>query len=195
MEQEAYFTWSALFSEALYQRELVRSLSQRSDELAISYQREREMAAAVRASEQRYALAARAANDGLWDWDLATGTIYLSPRLQEMLGVDQADIDSGPDQWLKHVHPEDRAGLLATISGLETGETTSMTYELRAQVGDGPLLVGALPGPRRPWPGGAGDTHRWFHDRHDRTTVTGGAVTPTGPLRQPDRVAQPGAVP
>ena len=140
LEQEAYFTWSALFSQALYQRELVRSLSQRSDELAISYQREREMAAAVRASERRYALAARAANDGLWDWDLTTGTAYLSPRFQEMLGVDQADIDSGPDQWLKHVHPDDRAGLLAAISGLETGETTFVTYELRTQVGDGPLL-------------------------------------------------------
>jgi diguanylate cyclase (GGDEF)-like protein len=140
LEQEAYFTWSALFSEALYQRQLLRSLSARSDELAISYQREREMAAAVRASEQRYALAARAANDGLWDWDLTTGTVYLSPRLQEMLGVDQTDIESGPDQWLKHVHPDDRAGLLAAISGLKTGETTSMTYELRAQVGDGPLL-------------------------------------------------------
>jgi diguanylate cyclase (GGDEF)-like protein len=155
LEQEAYFTWSALFSEALYQRQLVRSLSQRSEELAISYQREREMAAAVRASEQRYALAARAANDGLWDWDLATGTIYLSPRLKEMLGVDQADIDSGPDQWLKHVHPDDRAGLLAAISGLETGETSSLTYELRAQVGDGPPLwalcrVLAVPGQGAP---------------------------------------------
>jgi diguanylate cyclase (GGDEF)-like protein len=140
LQQEAYFTWSALFSEALYQRQLLRSLSQRSDELTISYQREREMAAAVRASEQRYALAARAANDGLWDWDLTTGTVYLSPRLQEMLGVDQTDIDSGPDQWLKHVQPDDRAGMLAAISGLQTGETTSMTYELRAQVGDGPPL-------------------------------------------------------
>ncbi len=155
LQQEAYFTWSALFSEALYQRQLVRSLSQRSDELAISYQREREMAGAVRASEQRYALAARAANDGLWDWDLTTGRAYYSPRLQEMLGVDQADIDSGPDQWLKHVYPEDRAGLLASISGLETGEITFITYELRAQVGDAPLLwalcrILAVPGKGAP---------------------------------------------
>jgi diguanylate cyclase (GGDEF)-like protein len=72
-----------------------------------------------------------------------------------MLGVDQADIDSGPDQWLKHVHPDDRSGLLAAISGLETGETTSMTYELRAQVGDGPLLwalcrILAVPGQGAP---------------------------------------------
>jgi diguanylate cyclase (GGDEF)-like protein len=140
LEQETYFTWSALFSEALYQRQLLRSLSQRSEELAISYQREREMALAVRASEQRYALAARAANDGLWDWDLTRGTVYLSPRLQEMLGIGETEIDNDADQWLKNVHADDRASLLAEISRLRTGESTSMTYEVRARAGDGPSL-------------------------------------------------------
>ena len=155
LEQEAYFTWSALFSEALYQRELLRSLSQRSEELAISYQREKEMAAAVRESEQRYALAAQAANDGLWDWDLATGTIYLSSRLQEMLGVQGCDGDDNPDRWLERVHPEDRPGLLAKISELRTGESASMTHEHRAQASDGRYLWVlcrglAVPGPGAP---------------------------------------------
>jgi diguanylate cyclase (GGDEF)-like protein len=140
LAQEAYFTWSALFSEALYQRELLSSLSERSEELAISSKREREMAGAVRESEQRYALAALAANDGLWDWDLTTGTIYLSRRLQEMLGIQEADADYDPAVWLDRVYAEDSAGLRAAISALKTGQSTSMTYEHRVQARDGRYL-------------------------------------------------------
>src|SRR5262249_27593614 len=38
-------------------------------------------------SEERYALAARGANDGLWDWDVAAQHAYFSPRLHEIFGV------------------------------------------------------------------------------------------------------------
>lgn len=40
----------------------------------------------LRESEERYALAARGANDGLWDWDLVHNTFYTSARWQQMLG-------------------------------------------------------------------------------------------------------------
>jgi diguanylate cyclase (GGDEF)-like protein/PAS domain S-box-containing protein len=58
-------------------------------------------------SEERYALAVRGANDGLWDWNLLTNDAYWSPRWKAMLGYDEQEIGVSPDEWFKRVHHED----------------------------------------------------------------------------------------
>ena len=63
----------------------------------------------LRESEERYALAMRGANDGLWDWNLTTNEVYWSPRWKAMLGYDDAAIGVSPDEWLTRVHHEDAA--------------------------------------------------------------------------------------
>jgi len=70
----------------------------------------------VRESEERYALAARGANDGLWDWDLQTERIYLSPRWKAMLGYEEEEIGDSPEEWLSRVHVEDRARLQGELT-------------------------------------------------------------------------------
>lgn len=65
--------------------------------------------AALKVSEERYTLAARGANDGLWDWNLLTQTIFFSARWKAMLGYADADIGNTPAEWLDRIHPDDRA--------------------------------------------------------------------------------------
>ncbi|MDJ0678736.1 MAG: EAL domain-containing protein [Xenococcaceae cyanobacterium MO_167.B52] len=61
---------------------------------------------ALKESEERYALASRATNDGLWDWNLRTGQIYFSPRWKFLLGYEEHSLTNSPDEWFKRVHPE-----------------------------------------------------------------------------------------
>ncbi len=61
---------------------------------------------ALRESESRYALASRAANDGLWDWNLLSNQIYFSPRWKSLLGYEEQALGNTPDEWFKRVHPD-----------------------------------------------------------------------------------------
>ncbi|MCP5159140.1 MAG: EAL domain-containing protein [Gammaproteobacteria bacterium] len=63
---------------------------------------------ALRESEERYSLAMRGANDGLWDWDLQRQQLYLAPRFKEMLGYTENDLSNDPIEWLSRIHPADR---------------------------------------------------------------------------------------
>jgi diguanylate cyclase (GGDEF)-like protein/PAS domain S-box-containing protein len=71
--------------------------------------------AALRESEARYALAARGANDGLWDWDVERGTIYFSPRWKEILGFTTGEIGNAPEEWTRRMHPEDAPRVQADL--------------------------------------------------------------------------------
>jgi diguanylate cyclase (GGDEF)-like protein/PAS domain S-box-containing protein len=59
-------------------------------------------------SEERYSLATRGANDGLWDWDLKKQEIYFSSRWKSMLGYSESQIGHSPDEWFKRLHPADK---------------------------------------------------------------------------------------
>ncbi len=92
---------------------------------------------ALRESEERYALAVRGANDGLWDWSLKTGRVYYSPRWKSMLGYDEADIGSSPEDWFSRVHPQDLGRLKIEISLHLEGYNRHFQHEYRIRHKDG----------------------------------------------------------
>jgi len=65
--------------------------------------------AARRETDVRYELVLEAIEDGVWDWDLRTQAIFLSPRWKALLGYSSFHEPSGADAALfGGVHPEDR---------------------------------------------------------------------------------------
>lgn len=71
---------------------------------------------ALQQSEERYALAAMATNDGLWDWNIVSNTIYFSPRWKSLLGYEADDnFENTPEQWFNRIHPDYVEGVTQEI--------------------------------------------------------------------------------
>jgi diguanylate cyclase (GGDEF)-like protein/PAS domain S-box-containing protein len=112
--------------ERLRQVELERQVAERT---ALAEQR----AADLARSEERYALAARGANDGLWDWDLETNTIFFSPRWKAMLGYDEGEIGDSPAEWMDRLHPDDQELFKVRLSAHFRHILSYFEYEYRIQ--------------------------------------------------------------
>ncbi len=92
---------------------------------------------ALRESDERYALAVRGSKDGLWDWDLRQNRLYFSPRWKAMLGYNDSEIRSHPDEWFRRVHPEDLVNLQLGINNHISGNTPYLEAEYRILHKDG----------------------------------------------------------
>ncbi len=87
--------------------------------------------AVLRESEDRYAAAARGANDGLWDWNIKTNQIYYSPRWQAMIGHEHIPLNTHIEEWFSRIHPDDRGQVEHALSLHLLGETPHFESEFR----------------------------------------------------------------
>jgi two-component system sensor histidine kinase/response regulator len=101
--------------------------------------------AALRASDERYQLAAQATNDMMWDWNLTSGEILLSRSRQQIFGAAIGDSDemfSRPVQWcFDFIHPEDVDRVLATMYDAHAGDANTWSVEYRTRRDDGSYLT------------------------------------------------------
>jgi diguanylate cyclase (GGDEF)-like protein/PAS domain S-box-containing protein len=93
--------------------------------------------AALKESEERYALAALGANDGLWDWNVTTGAVHYSARWATILGCEPAEIGATLEEWLSRVHPEDLVRVRTELTRHVEGRSPHFESEHRLRHKDG----------------------------------------------------------
>lgn len=93
--------------------------------------------AALQESEYRWKFALEGAGDGLWDWNVAEGTVFFSRRWKEMLGFAEDEIGNSLDEWEKRIHPDDKVETLATVQAYLDGKTSAYRSEHRVSCKDG----------------------------------------------------------
>jgi PAS domain S-box-containing protein len=89
-------------------------------------------------SEERYALAMEGANEGHWDWDLATDRIYLSSTMAMLEGQGKDHVTTTRTAWLKRIeiHPDDAPRLETALREHFQGRTPGFECEYRVRDGN-----------------------------------------------------------
>jgi PAS domain S-box-containing protein len=92
---------------------------------------------ALRESEQRWQLALRGNNDGIWDWNLRTNEVFFSTRWKEMLGYFECEIDNKLEEWMDRIHPDDGSWVKRVIQDHFAKKSPFYISEYRIQCKDG----------------------------------------------------------
>lgn len=91
----------------------------------------------LKESEDRWQLALLGSNDGIWDWNIKTNSVFFSQRWKTMLGYEDQEIANNFDELSKRVHPDDLAHFQQAINDHLQQKTHSYNIEYRIQCQDG----------------------------------------------------------
>ena len=127
-------TWHGLRETLLVLDRIVRDNRERLETEVRGRERAEET---LRESEERYALAVRGADDGMWEWNLRTGSVYYSPRWKSLLGYAEHELGSRIEEWRSRVHPLDADRVERALEAHLEGETARLDVEHRLRHSDG----------------------------------------------------------
>jgi PAS domain S-box-containing protein len=88
----------------------------------------------LRESEERYSLVTDAVAEGIYDWNVADNTLYVSERVMEILGL-EGHLTS--ENWYAHVHPDDAEIYRYALRECFRGKTAKVACEYRIKARDG----------------------------------------------------------
>jgi len=90
---------------------------------------------ALRVSEERYALAARGASDGLWDWDVPAKQVHFSERWWALMGLEPRP-DAGMEAFTEPLDANARAAFQGALQDHLEGRSQQLHYTLQFRQGE-----------------------------------------------------------
>ncbi len=105
---------------------------------------EKEMQEALRLAEQRWQLALAGTNDGVWDWNVASGNIFFDQRYAEILGFPLDELPQDDRSWMVRVHPDDLSEAMAARDAHLAGKSGlySAEHRILAKSGEWKWVLG-----------------------------------------------------
>lgn len=97
----------------------------------------RQTEAALRESNERFQLVARATNDAVWDWNLITNEVWWNESHSILFRYPPKATGSTAGVWMDRIHPDDRGRVHADIHGAIDRGLTTWTGEYRYRRADG----------------------------------------------------------
>ena len=86
---------------------------------------------------ERKALALTGANDIIYDWDVVNDRIYVSPEIEEQLGVRRGDLEGPASSWLSLLHPLERDRYRACLDTVLQQRRGRIAQDFRFHASDG----------------------------------------------------------
>jgi diguanylate cyclase (GGDEF)-like protein/PAS domain S-box-containing protein len=92
---------------------------------------------ALRQSEERFQLVARATNDTVWDWDIRTNLVWHNDAMHTVFGHATETNQVGLDWFLSRIHDDDRDAVVNDLRAATAQGATKWVHEYRFRRGDG----------------------------------------------------------
>ncbi|MEG4245463.1 PAS domain S-box protein [Microcoleus sp. MON2_D6] len=105
--------------------------------VAIDVTRQHQAETALQLSEERLMLALEASGDGLWDWKIATGEVYINSYYQEMLGYKPGELVMDVKVWEQMIHPDDKCWVFETLNSNLQDSSLKYAFDYRVRCKSG----------------------------------------------------------
>ncbi len=101
---------------------------------------EKRIEAELKDNQERWELASRGSNDGIWDWNMRTNQVFFSDRWKEMRGYAADEISNDLSHWSNSIHPEDFEQVQTRLQDHLGGKTPFFSVEYRVRRKDGTYM-------------------------------------------------------